>query len=188
MSNAEQNRQLLQRYTPEQCILTWLPSNVFTALQAGELITWRHYFPKGGRVFLYAANILFIGVLIALIGLNTAAENPVELSSVTLIALGAFGLLQAFNGLLFYAFFVIARTRARKLNAFWQGGKLLVSPRVEIGKPKDSDAHHGLRCTFQAPDCVLEAQKDIYKLLRERQKAQPIALMLYKSPQEYMIL
>lgn len=40
---AEQNRQLLRRYTPEQCILFELPDHIFAALQASKPLTWLDY-------------------------------------------------------------------------------------------------------------------------------------------------
>ena len=188
---AEQNRQLLRRYTPEQCILFELPDHIFAALQAGTPITWRHYFPKGSRTFSYSLSgviwfsiaILVLGVLAALANVN--AENPTDPA---LIALGTLALLLAFNGFMVFMFFASVSPRVRKLNALWQHGKLLVSRQVEIGKPKDIDAQHGLRYTFETPDGVLSREKDHYAPIEERAKAQPITLMLYRSPQEYFIL
>jgi hypothetical protein len=70
---------------------------------------------------------------------NINAENPTDPA---LIALGTLALLLAFNSFMLLVFFASVLPRVRKLNALWQGGKLLVSQHVEIGRPRDSKAQH----------------------------------------------
>jgi hypothetical protein len=186
---AEQNRQLLRRYTPEQCILLRLPNHIFKALQAGTPITWWDY---GNDLFAFVlASVLvffcflvFLGVLAPIF--NADAENPTG-PDPTFIAFAIAAAL-VFCGVAVLATFESALTRVRELNAFWQHGKLLVSQQVEIVAPQDSDETYGLRYTFETPSGSITDQVDSSKTINDQVKAQPIMLMLYKSPQEYFIL
>jgi len=63
-NQAEHNRQLLRRYTPEQCILQELTNHAFAALQAGKPITWWNY-GSFSSLFLLGAFILAFYALLS---------------------------------------------------------------------------------------------------------------------------
>jgi len=77
--------------------------------------------------------------------------------------------------------------RVRELNALWQHGKLLVSRHVEIVAAQDGDARYSLHYVFETPGGLIvgETNRD---LLSDQAIAKPTMLMLYRSPQEYLIL
>jgi hypothetical protein len=189
-NQAEQNRQLLQRYTPEQCILLELPDHIFVALQAGAPITWQHYLQGTRKLGLKDLRglVLFLVLCLAVVApvsLLFSATSPLGAAT---LPFATSAILLFFGAPVLYIYSISVIPFIDKLSLLWKSGKLLVSQQVEIVAPQDSDETYGLRYTFETPSGSITDQVDSSKTIDDQVKAQPIMLMLYRSPKDYLIL
>lgn len=184
LQHAHQNQLLLKSYSCAECILLQTPDSFLAALRAGKTVTWRDCLKEYNSAALTALGLFALSaLLLALVHLVGIYANfsPYYLLAVPI---GAVIFIAAFQPEL-----TNCQRKAKKLNVLWQEGKLLVSRQVKIDKPISAEAQCSLHYVFETPDGQqITERRDCYAPLSRRARLQPVMLMLYKSPQEYLVL
>ncbi|MFQ3534555.1 MAG: hypothetical protein SNJ58_01635 [Aggregatilineales bacterium] len=198
MNYAEQNRQILLRYAPDQYILLNTPERVLRVLRAGELVAAGHYIPKLYTPILMLIMVPFV-LLIGVLALSPEAEIPIQ-TTVNGVRTGIqivraedilpFVVVGAFVIFLLFTIMPILFTTpsAKRLNRLWAEGRLVTSQHVEVGKARDSDFRYDVKYEFSAPDGERITGWRNIDHIKARAKQQPTVLMVYKSPREYIVL
>lgn len=198
MSYAEQNRQRLKSCAVERCILINSHERVLEMLEAGETVVADHFMPKHYNAILMLIIAIFL-LPICVLALLPEMEIPFE-TSVGGVSTGT-QYLRAIDILPFVIIIVLIALllsivipilsmafSAIRLNRLWAEGILVVSQRVEVGEPRDSDFNYGVSYEFIAPNGQRIAGHRNTDRIGAHAKLQPIMLMLYKSPKDYMVL